>query len=153
MWKAMTGAVMVLLAAGCASHDSVGPDQWVSAALGEGGVILTESPDRWRHDPYELVSARVDGDTLHVSVRYGGGCADHDFALLVVPLFMESYPVQMAGSLAHDAKGDPCRALVSSELRFDLSPIKELYRQSYGAESDTVHLNIADWPEQVVYTF
>jgi hypothetical protein len=84
---------------------------------------------------------------------YGGGCAVHDFALLVVPIFLESYPVQMSGSLAHDAKGDPCRALVSSDIRFDLSPIKEAYRQSYGVQSDTVHLRIGDWPDPVVYTF
>jgi hypothetical protein len=153
MWKATTGAMMVLLAAGCASHDGLGPPQWVSAATGSGTVILTENPDRWRHDPYELASARVEGDTLHVTVQYGGGCAVHDFSLLVVPIFLESYPVQMSGSLAHDAKGDPCRALVSSDLRFDLSPIKEAYRQSYGVQSDTVHLRIADWPGPVVYAF
>jgi hypothetical protein len=153
MRRATTGAMMVLLAAGCASHDGLAPPPWVSAATGAGTVILTENPDRWRHDPYELMSARIEGDTLHATVQYGGGCADHEFALLVVPIFLESYPVQMSGSLAHDAKGDPCRALVSSDLRFDLSPIKAAYRSAYGVRSDTVHLRIADWPDAVVYTF
>jgi hypothetical protein len=153
MWKAMSAALLILLATGCAPHERTGPQQWVSAAMGAGSVILTADPDRWRHDPYDLLDARVDGDTLHVSVQDGGGCAVHDSALLVVPLFMESYPVQMSGSLAHDAKADPCRALVGSELRFDLSPIKEAYRRSYGVDSDTVHLRIANWPDPVVYTF
>jgi hypothetical protein len=149
---AMIG-VSVALLAGCTSNGALAPPQSAAVAWGDVSVILTEEPERWRHDAYELVSAHVAGDTLHVVVQYGGGCATHDFALLVAPIFMESYPVQMAGSLAHDAKGDPCRAIVGSRLAFDLSPIKALYRQAYGVQSDTVHLNIRGWPERVVYGF
>jgi hypothetical protein len=153
MRAAMIGVAIAVLA-GCTSNGSLAPPP--SAAVvgsGENSVILTDEPERWRHDAYELVSARVEGDTLHVAVQYSGGCTSHEFALLVTPIFMESYPVQMAGSLAHDARADPCRALVGSRLAFDLSPIKTLYRQAYGVQSDTVHLNIRGWPDRVVYSF
>jgi hypothetical protein len=122
-------------------------------AGGIGGVVLTETPNRWRHDAYQFMSARVQGDTLHVDVQYGGGCETHDFALLVTPIFMESFPVQMSGTLAHDAKGDRCRALVGSTLRFDLSPLKRLYQQAYGHGSATIQLSVTGWPERVRYHF
>jgi hypothetical protein len=109
-------------------------------AVGDASVILTEAPEGWRHDAYALVSARVEGDTLHVAVEYSGGCATHEFALLVSPSFMESYPVQMAGSLAHDAGGDPCRALVGSRLELDLSPTRSC------TPSDDCSITDADVP-------
>jgi hypothetical protein len=151
--RAVTVGILAAVAGGgCASSDVVGPPAPV-VAMAEKSVALTEHPDRWRHDRYEFLSARIEGDVLHVQVQHGGGCTTHDFTLLISPIFMESYPVQMSGSLAHDAKGDPCRALVGSTLHFDLSPIKHLYRQSYGVQSDTIHLRIAGWPERVSYTF
>jgi hypothetical protein len=46
-----------------------------------------------------------------------------------------------------------CRALGGSQLKFDLSPIKAMYRQAYGVQSDTVLLVIRGWPERVAYRF
>jgi hypothetical protein len=139
------------LAAACSSGTIATPGD--SAGTGVDAVILTDDPGRWRHDAFEYVESRIAGDTLEVAVRYGGGCARHDFALLVVPVFMESFPVQMRGSLAHDAHGDPCRAIVGSRLRFDLTPLRDAYRKAYGAGPATIHLSIAGWPAQVVYAF
>jgi hypothetical protein len=147
----MAGVAVLALASGCSHGEPVEPLQ--AAAGGKPSVVLTGEFDRWRHDAYEFVSMAVVGDTLDVQVRFGGGCRDHDFTLLVAPLFMESYPVQMRASLAHDAKGDLCRALVGRRLSFDLSPLSVLYRQSYGAQSGIIHINVDGWPRQVVYTF
>lgn len=147
------GILGALTAGGCVNSDVVGPPPPAVAMTGETSVVVTEHPDRWRHDPHELRSAEIEGDLLRVQVQYAGGCATHAFTLLISPIFMESYPVQMISSLAHDAKGDACRALVRSTLLFDLSPIKDMYRQSYGVRSDTVHLWIRGWPERVTYTF
>jgi hypothetical protein len=151
--RMIRAGIVVVVLAGCASTEGLAPPQPATVAGGDGSVILTGEHQRWRHDPYELLTARVDGDTLHVTVQYAGGCATHEFALLVSPMFLESYPVQMSGSLAHDAGGDLCRGLMGSRLAFDLSPIKALYRESYGVHSDTVHLRIVGWPERVVYAF
>jgi hypothetical protein len=146
----------LVAAAGLVACTSAAPVTAPAGSVQTGGIgeaVLTETPGRWRHDVYEFVSMRVNGDTLHVAVQYGGGCATHDFALLVSPVFMESYPVQMAGSLAHDAKGDPCRAIVGSRLRFDLSPLKRAYWQAYGREPASIHLSVTGWPQRVRYSF
>lgn len=84
-----------------------------------------------RSDPAEIVRAELDGDVLKLHVRFGGGCADHDFSLIHTGGFMESHPVQTRLLLTHDAHGDNCRALLSRDLTFDLAPVKRAYRQSY----------------------
>jgi hypothetical protein len=147
-------ATILLLAslpAACATPSM--PARYDAAAAGAAPVALTGEPDRWRHDPFEIIEIQLVGDTLEAAVRYPGGCARHDFTLLVSPVFMESYPVQVRASLAHDANADPCRALVGSRLRFDLGPLREAYRQAYNIESDVLHLHVERWPERVVYRF
>ena len=47
-------------------------------------------------DPYELIAARIAGDTLTATVAYGGGCESHEFTLLVSDAFMMSDPVRAA---------------------------------------------------------
>jgi hypothetical protein len=152
--RALAAAVVTtgVLFAGCASAEITDTDPAAGLA-GQPGVVLSEDASAWRHDPYSFQWLRVTADTLEVAVQYGGGCAAHDFTLVVSPVFMESYPVQMTGSLAHDARGDPCRAIVGRQLRFDLSPLKEAYRRAYGIESDTIILHVSSWPESVVYRF
>lgn len=94
-----------------------------------------------RLDPAEILQARIEGDVLLLEVRYGGGCETHDFALLHSGVFMESLPVQTVLTLAHDAHGDPCRALVGRSLRFDLTPVKRAYQAAYG-EGGTLVLHL-----------
>jgi hypothetical protein len=151
MKRMIVAAAALLAGAACFRGEPITPPQ--ASAGGEPTVVLTQQPSLWRHDPYEFRNMSVSGDTLVVEVQYAGGCAQHDFTLLVAPIFMESYPVQMSGSLAHDANGDMCRALVGRTLRIDLRPLRDLYRQSYGVKSDTLHLNVRDWPRPVVYRF
>jgi hypothetical protein len=153
MRRAAFAVLSLAVLAGCAGGEAMAPAPAAASLGGASELVLTENPDLWRHDPHEVTAVRVDGDRLHVDVQYAGGCATHQFALLVSPVFMESYPVQMSGSLAHDANGDRCRALLGDRLVFDLGHIKDLYRRSYGVLSDTVHLNIRGWSERVVYSF
>ena len=84
-----------------------------------------------RSDPAEIIRAELDGDVLQLHVRFGGGCAEHDFSLIHTGEFMESHPVQTRLNLTHDAHGDNCRALLSRDLTFDLAPVKRAYQQSY----------------------
>jgi hypothetical protein len=116
-------------------------------------IQFVENSSRWPRDAYEFVSMRREGDALDVTVRHGGGCADHQFALLVHPAFRESYPVQMGGVVAHDAKGDPCRALVQKTLEFDLSPVKQASRRAYQTETGAVRIDVVGWPRPIEYTF
>ncbi|HEV2149926.1 MAG TPA: hypothetical protein VGR37_21185 [Longimicrobiaceae bacterium] len=115
-----------LAVAGCAGPTIVEmPDDGHLVQV--GGI-----PDRIPSTPATITSAAMQGDVLVLEVTFGGGCGQHDFALYASNVWLESDPVQVNVALAHDGHGDPCRALLSRELRFDLSPLAAAYRRSYG---------------------
>jgi hypothetical protein len=144
---------LIAILAACAGNTTAPGDAAMTLADGRPAVRLVDEPDRFPHDAYQFVESSIRGDTLTVTVQHGGGCATHEYALLVRPVYLESYPVQMHGSLAHDAKGDPCRALLRPTLRFDLTPIKQAYRRAYSTTTGEVALHIAGWPQPVRYRF
>ena len=115
-------------------------------------------------DAYNFNSATIEGDTLTVSVSYGGGCETHEFTLLAEPEFI---PVPdgltMLGiSIAHNANGDMCEAWLTESYDFDLTSIKKKYQAEFGMEG-TIHLGmIADptvtppedgFPDNLTYSF
>ena len=63
--------------------------------------------------------------------------------LLSSDTFQEPAPVQLGIYLFHHASQDPCEAWLTERLRFDLSPIRELYRTVYGVDSGVVVLRLA----------
>lgn len=151
---ALLAALAVAATAACAGSATAPLDPFsMTTANGHPAVLLVADHADWPDDAYEFLGMRLSGDTLDVTVRYGGGCETHEFALLVSPVFLESYPVQMNGTLAHDAKGDLCDALIERSLRLDLRPLRQAYASAYGRSSDTIVLNVAGWPDPVRYTF
>jgi len=149
----------VLLAGACRHESPAGPFQvqghWSASGVWAGRVVLTDDVDHahWPSDAVDIVDVSVVGDSLSVSVRYGGGCANHAFVLLAGTAWMESYPVQLRLRVAHDAKGDPCDALFTRELRFDLTPIRAAYRKSYQANTGAVVLHLLAAPSSPIYAF
>jgi hypothetical protein len=127
---AALAACLALL--GCGGNDPLAP------AGDPSRVVLRETPSSAGQDPASITRAEVRGDELVLQVTYGGGCAEHDFAVYVHPAWMESLPVQVRAQLAHDAHGDNCRALLGKELRFDLRPLKEAYQRAYSASGTVV---------------
>ena len=110
--------------------------------------------DRWGADPYELSAATITGDTLTVTVSYSGGCETHQFTLVASNVFLESYPVQLGASLAHDANGDSCEAWLTEDWDFDLTPIKRMYQDAYRQDAGTIVLRLEHAPEpSLVYEF
>jgi hypothetical protein len=148
----------VLLTAACNNDPSApmtGADQ-----PGRASVDFGVSPERFSLDPYQIAEATVTGDTLRVTVTHGGGCRKHEYGFVVYSGWMESFPVQVRAVILHNANGDNCKALLRNELRFDLSPLRNAYRQSYGSGSATIIINLANpvapnGPElkRVTYTF
>ena len=122
-----------------------------------GRVVIDDAgqgSDRWGADPYELSAAAIMGDTLTVTVSYGGGCETHRFTLVASNVFLESDPVQLGASLAHDANGDMCRAWLTEVLDFDLTPIKRMYQDAYRQDAGTIVLRLEHAPEpSLVYEF
>ena len=82
----------------------------------------TNSPDLSK--PFDLLEASIDGDSLRVTVRYGGGCAPHDFSLHSNGPALRSMPPQQLLRIEHRANADPCRALIQENHSFDLSSFR-----------------------------
>ena len=85
---------------------AVTPDGATSSGVRSGTVVVSNAPGSWGDDDYVLDAAAIAGDALTLNVLYGGECATHRFTLVASETFMESFPVQLAVLLAHDANGD-----------------------------------------------
>ena len=129
-----------------------------------GEVVINDTGAavaRWGRDRYVIETRGrfapfIEDDTLTITVSYSGGCEDHEFTLVASDAFMESYPVQLQVSLAHDANNDLCRGYPTEAYAFDLTPIKALYREVYQEDSGTIVLLLRDAPEGVpdlIYEF
>jgi len=137
LFRAIAGLAMMSLPFTACSHPAdVYPAGQPIPAVSSGGVVTT------RADPAEIMQVNIAGDQLRIAVRHAGGCRDHIFSLLPSNVFLESLPVQMSVQLTHDARGDPCRALVGQELVFDLTPIRRTYQEAYRTERGVVMLRI-----------
>ena len=131
---------------------SVSPDDVDPDAIQMGTVVIADTPDEWGVDEYVLNAATITGDSLELSLSYSGGCAAHQFTLVASSVFLESDPVQLDVSLAHNANNDPCEAFPTETYHFDLTPIKTLYQTAYQQEAGVVILLLKDAPN-LVYEF
>ena len=152
----LAGASLLVLTA-CSSGrtptDSVvlGGDDPASAAAAV--VDRTDGLRRWPADPVEITAAAIEGDSLRLSVQYGGGCAEHRFSLVFGDAWMESYPVQVSALLSHDANGDNCRALFTGRIAFSLVPLRDAYRRAYRTDSGAVAFTLRPSTTRLVYRF
>lgn len=76
-------------------------------------------------DSFQLGEVAIEGDTLLVTVSYGGGAAEHDFTLYWNGITLRSFPGQIHVQLKHDANGDAAEAYLTETLRFDLSDLNQ----------------------------
>lgn len=136
--------------------DSISKDEVVpSDDIQTGTVVITDTDGNWGNDEYTLNNVTITGDTLKLNVSYTGGCKTHQFTLVTSGSFLESSPVQLVISIAHNANDDPCEAYPTEDYHFDLNPIKTLYQEAYQQESGTIILLLEDAPPntQLVYQF
>ena len=130
--------------------DGIDPDE----ILYTGTVFIGDAGDRFGTDEYVLNSATITDDTLNISASFSGGCKEHQLTLVVSDTFLESFPVQLHVSLAHNANGDPCEAWLTTNYHFDLTPIKTMYQKAYRQEAGTIVLRLKNAPdEELVYEF
>ena len=111
-----------------------------------GNTVIAATPEAWGTDAYVINAAKIEGDTLHVNVSYTGGCETHAFTLVAEERFLESFPVQLRVSLAHNANSDTCKDSITEDRSFDLTPIKEVYQKGYRTETGTIVLRLKDAP-------
>ena len=165
--SAFTLCLMVVLAMGCGQGSDDGEEGPASVSRGDvadhppftGLVVVNDmdaATDRWGSDAFDLEiqgddAPAIEGDTLTLTVSYAGGCRRHDFTLVSDLEFREEADhVHLGVSLAHDANGDPCEAYPTEAYAFDLSPIKTLYRETYGNDDGPVTLRLQGYrPDDV----
>ncbi len=119
-----------------------------------GKVFIGDANGRFGTDEYTLNTASINADTLTINVSYSGGCEKHEMTLVVSELFLESFPVQLHVSVAHNANGDACEAWLTEDHNFDLTPIKTMYQEAYQQQAGTIILRIKNAPNtDLVYEF
>ena len=117
-------------------------------------VFIGDAGRQFGTDRYVLNAATITDDTLTINVSYGGGCKTHQFTLIASEAFLESFPVQLPISIAHNANGDLCRAWLTEDYHFDLTPIKTLYQEGYRQEAGIIVFRLKDAPTgELVYEF
>ncbi len=148
-------------------QDAGGQGHSISAIVNPSGPGMPDQPGNddadsgtpiedidWITDPYELVAAGIQGDSLKVTVSYGGGCRDHKFDLEFADAIMMMDPPRLQATLLHDADNDPCEAWLTEDLAFDLTPVKALHGGGAGGGTVVLQLISADGSQRdLVYTF
>lgn len=158
--------LIVLISAGCDQAPDTVMEEAVAATPADvmtrpelmGEVVVNHvgvAISNWGSDRYVIqtrggAAPVVEGDTLALTVSYGGGCQFHEFTLVASEAFAESHPVELDVFLAHEANGDRCRAYLTETYGFDLTPIKRLYQEAYQKEAGTVVLLLQVTPEDVL---
>ncbi len=117
-------------------------------------TVMAATPEAWGTDAYVINTATIEDDTLHINVSYTGGCETHAFTLVAEPRFLESFPVQLRVSLAHNANSDTCEDALTEDHQFDLTLIKEVYQKGYRTDQGTIVLRLKEAPpSDLTYDF
>jgi hypothetical protein len=103
-------------------------------------------------DPYSVLSAKIIGHELWLSVSYGGGCKEHQFELL----FNQAYPESeneygetsryINLTLKHNANNDMCRSIVQQNIRFNLKRIQD-------NGSHEMEISVSGWEGSLKYEY
>ena len=91
-------------------------------------------------DPFEISSAEIRMDELHVALTHSGNCRPHVFRLCWNGGFFESDPVIAYVTVSHDAQSDRCGDSILSEFRFGLIPMKRQFQRNYATEAGTINV-------------
>ena len=141
---------------GCGSEPAAtvpGDDDSLLAV--DAGVVVSADQSSFLTSDHYVIAGRpfVRGNTLLVTVEYGGGCARHQFRLFASHIFLESQPVQSPIAIYHNANGDMCRAWLAREIGFDLTALRDAWIRSYQQRHGTIILRLRGYSEGIRYDF
>jgi hypothetical protein len=81
--------------------------------------------DSLKADPLDVVSINVVGDCLQLKVSYGGCTTDHPINLAYIHPWCGTPPLPPPTfEIKHDSRGELCKMLVTNNLSFDLTPLR-----------------------------
>jgi hypothetical protein len=79
-----------------------------------------------KNDPINVLAVKIEGDCLHLTLQYTGGCKEHEVDLVLMLPECATPPLPTSTfEIRHNANGDSCEALITKEYSFDLSGIRE----------------------------
>ena len=120
-------------------------------------VVFDNESDmkKMKIDSFNLIEAKlINNDILSTVVSYFGGCEKHEFALGAITAITDSNSTLQANLvLGHENNGDTCKKIVKEHLDFDLSPLKEKYRQIYKLKVGSVMLHLMNKEINIKYDF
>jgi hypothetical protein len=96
--------------------------------------------------PFTFTEVAIEGDTLIAQVQYSGGCGNHEFEIEKVGFLMKSLPPKQPIKITHRSDGDPCRALIREELKFNVSDFR-------GTPDGTTVLLLENWTQHIIYSY
>jgi len=110
---------------------------------------------KMKMDLFNLIEAKlIRNDILSTLVSYFGGCEKHEFTLGAIPAMTNSDSTLRANLvLGHENNGDTCKKIVKERLEFDLSPLKEKYRQIYRVKVGSAMLHLINKEIIIKYDF
>lgn len=93
-----------------------------------------------KKDMLNVNNISLNKDELTINVGYSGGCRVHKIELFAQKEIQKSNPAQVTLLLSHDADGDACKALISSNEIFDLTPLKEYLKEHFNIQDKVLLL-------------
>lgn len=101
-------------------------------------ILFHNSPGPDFYNNFAIIdTASITGDTLILVVSYSGGCRTHDFRLFGSRSIIKTNPPQAEIYLSHNFNADMCEAWMTEIIKFDLTPLKNYYLQTF---DNTGHL-------------
>ena len=91
---------------------------------GESAIRSSRQFENAKSDEFEWSDAQIEGDCLTVSITRGGGCKEHEFRLIGAEEVRYSLPPQREIRIIVDTSNDMCKALLTSEVSFDISSLR-----------------------------
>lgn len=111
----------------------------LKAAIGKGVSQLETT----------ITEAQIQGNELHLTVTYPGGCEVHKFKMVGSNVLAKSLPPIRNVSLLHSVDlNEACEKLVTQKLRFDIRDLAE--KKEAGS---VIKLTLNGWKEVLTYTF
>ncbi len=115
-------------------------------------ILFNNSPGPDFYNDFALInSAWTLRDTLIIVVSYSGGCRTHDFRLFGSRSIIKTNPPQAEIYLSHNSNADMCEAWITKNIKFDLSPLRNYYKQTFSNDGPLL-LRIYEPLTNIVYT-
>jgi len=113
--------LFVLAALSCSNQKEVTSNTTEKKVQPLAKKVVVERDYDKKTDAFQIQSADVVEQQLHIEVSYSGGCEGHVFELFTDGLLMKSLPPKQNFFLKHYANKDACEQLIKETLVFDLT--------------------------------